>query len=328
MKKIFVTTMLFLGAMVVSAQMTPESIIGSCPSVPSWENIADYLMKQNFAIALGYEREASNVVVDNYFKSLRNAENSSRQMVANMPAPNGNAAQKRGQQIDKQRDDRAAAGQKMKQFMASLTPEQQKMLMNCKNEQESMAAIKKMGKWDEFSALMSGTNTSGNDSPLTKEEQEWAYKDLSAENANANRKIDEAMDAVTKVRQRYQETWPAIEKKAGELAGKIENAQEGAVGKGNGSVESLRAQLKDLLEGYYSKIIPDYLDAHRKHMEAIKAKVNVAKMNDKKENMTRQINGQGPAAPIERDDYSTALWYLTTAYDILLGEMYEFPEEQ
>ena len=327
MKKIIVLAALVAANLWAYAQMTPEAIMGSCPQMPDWHDVADYFIKQNYGTALGFESSASNVAVDNYFKMLRDAENSSRIMVAKMPAPNDNEAKKRGQQINKQRNDRMAAGMKMKQFYESLTPEQQKTLMNCKNEQESMAAIKKMGKWEEFSALMSGTNTSGSDSPLTKEEQEWLSKDLSAENANAARKIDDAIEALNKVRQRYQETWPAVEEKASAIAGKIVNAEEAAVGKGSGSVKSLRAQLRDLLEDYYSGIIPDYLKAHQAHMDAVRSRMSVAKMNDKKDTFTRRINGLGPASSIERDDYSTAMWYLKTAYDILLGESYEFPEE-
>ena len=52
-----------------------------------------------------------------------------------------------------------------------------------------------------------------------------------------------------------------------------------------------------------------------------------AKMNDKKDDITRRVNGMGPKSAVERDDYSTALWYLQAAYDLLLGERYEFPEE-
>ena len=326
MKKTIILAMMFMGTIFASAQMTPEAILGSAPATPDWHDVADSLIRREFCQPLGYEA-TSNAAVDNYFKMLKNAETSSREMIAKMPAPSNKDAQKRNQQIEQQRNDRAAAGQKMKQFMASLTPEQQKMLMSCKNEQESMNAIKKMGKWEEFSALMSGTKTSGSDSPLTKEETEWMYKDLTTENAVASQKIDAALETRNKVIQRYQDTYPAIHEKAHAISAEITDAQFAVVGKGSGDVDALRAQLKDLLMNYYGGILPEYLRAQQTYLQAIKSRMATAKMNDKKDDITRRVNGMGPKSAVERDDYSTALWYLQAAYDLLLGERYEFPEE-
>ena len=299
----------------------------ACPGTPSWESVADYLIRQNFWDYL--DLESGNAAIDGYYKTLQKAREDAHKAVNQSARVDNTDAQKRAAQLKKQEQSRQSAGAKFQSFYNSLTPEQQKNLMNCKSEEESMKAIKKMGKWEEFSALMSGTETPSDNAGLTKEEQKWLTMDLSAEKASAYGKIADAIEAKNKVKFEYQEALEkATEKTFGPLRSKIIDAQESeAFGKGSGgNSAALQANLKRELDAFYAKWAPQYLKAHTAVLDAMRAALVVDAKVDKQAEINNRMAGMGPLPPLGQATYSRAIDYVQEAYDILLGEDYNAPE--
>ena len=139
MKKVLFLAAIFAATLSAHAQKTPEAIMGACPGTPSWESVADYLIRQNFCVPLGCESDR-NKAIDGYYKTLQKAREDAHKAV-NQPARVDNTdAQKRAAQLKKQENNRQNAGAKFQSFYNSLTPEQQRTLANCKSEEESMRA--------------------------------------------------------------------------------------------------------------------------------------------------------------------------------------------
>jgi hypothetical protein len=326
-KNIFVLFALMWLVTGAKAQMTPEGIIGNCPDVPTVESLVDYFTKQ-----YDYQEETAvskrNAVVDNFFKRLKEVKASAAHSMEQMPIPSNAENQKRAKQLDRQAANRANAGAVMQKFVSSLTPAQQKEFMKCKNEQEAMKYLQKIGRWEEFSALMSGAGNPNGNGGLTKEEKEWSMKDLFADIEADQRRRDAAMENCQAVQNKYLEAKQVMEQKYGELYGKLEDAIEGQrTGKGSGSVLNLRQQLKDLVKGFYEEWVPKWLNAHNEDMEAWKSSMDLCKKKDRKENAMRRLGGQAPLSAFERSDFGLATMYLEKASDILIGETYEEPEE-
>ena len=328
MKKIVFFAAIIAVTLSAHAQKTPEAIMGACPGTPSWESVADYLIRQNFSTYLDFKSDR-NAAIDGYYKTLQKAREDAHKAVNQPVNVDNTAAQKRAAQLKRQEQSRQDAGAKMRNFMASLTPEQQKILMNCKSEEESMRAIQKMGKWEEFSALMSGTETPSDNGGLTKEEQKWLTMDLSAEKASAYGKIADAIDAKNKVIIEYREAYEkAFETTFGPLSSGIIDALEGeAFGKGSGNSAASKANLKRELDAFYAKWAPRYLQAHTAVLDAMRAALVVDEKVDKQADINNRMAGMGPLPPIGRATYSRAIEYVQEAYDILLGENWKAPEE-
>lgn len=326
MKKIFVSIVMLTLTLGAEAQMTPEAIMGNCPAVPSAESLVDYFVKQSNP-ELG-DDEKHNAAVDAYFKQLADARKRATKYMDNQPIPSDAFAKQRARQLKEHSKAKAGAAANMNQFLATLTLAQQEALKKCKNEQESMAYLKKIGRWDAFTEMMSGSGAPNTDTGLTKEEQEWSSKDLTADIEADQRRREAAAENRIALFSKYQEAKAVMDEKAGEIWGKLLNAQEGATNHGSGSVLNLRAQLKDLLTGFYKKWVPQWINMHNTEMEAWKLSLDVSKKKDKKNNALRQINGMGPLSVYEREDFGTAIMYLDKAADILLGENYEYPEEE
>ena len=327
MKKILLVATL-LAAMTARAQMTPEAIMGSAPGMPSWESVADYFKGLTYYIPLGIEPHR-NTAIDGYFASLKTATKKANTSVMSQPMNVDNsAAQARAAQLNKQSQSRAAAGQKMQNFVMSLTPEQQQKFMNCKNEQESMNYLKKIGKWDEFAALMSGTPTPSDNGGLTKEEEKWATMDLSAEIEQSADLIAKAREAKAKLKEEINKAWESNNALLS-LPGKIEGAQEDAAyGHGNsGTVAQLRAQYQRELDNFYSIWAPKWLRAQQDMLDALRAALIVDKKVDKKAEILGRLSGVGPNPAIAQTAYIRAFEYLREAEDILMGEEFVEPEE-
>jgi hypothetical protein len=177
--------------------------------------------------------------------------------------------------------------------------------------------------------MMMDAGAPATDTGLTKEEMEWMRKDLSAENnALANRSGQVAEKHIA-LMSKYREALEDLNKKAGELCGAIADADEGvATGKGSGNPGILRSQLKDLLTSFYEKWASDYIIIHNEKMEVHKLFVEFCKKKDKKDEVMNRMNGVGPLPPVAQGAYSEALLHLDYAQDILLGESYEYPEEE
>ena len=192
-----------------------------------------------------------------------------------------------------------------------------------------MRAIQKMGKWEEFSALMSGTETPSDNGGLTKEEQKWLTMDLSAEKASAYGKIADAIAAKNKIKMEYREAYEkAMEKTFKPLISDIIDALEGeAFGKGSGNSAASKANLKRELDAFYAKWAPRYLQAHTAVLDAMRAALVVDEKVDKQADINNRMAGMGPLPPIGRATYSRAIEYVQEAYDILLGENWKAPEE-
>jgi len=327
MKKILFVAA-FLAAMTANAQMTPEAIIGSAPGMPSWESVADYFKGLNYYTPLGIEPHR-NTAIDGYFASLKNATEKANTSIMSQPMHVDNSvAQARAAQLNRQANSRAAAGQKMQNFVMSLTPEQQQKFMNCKNEQEAMKYLQKIGKWDEFAALMSGTPTPSDNGGLTKEEEKWVSMDLTAELEQSGNRIAEARQAKAKLKEEIQKAWESNVALTS-LPGEIEGAEEDAVyGSGNsGTVSRLRAQYQRELENFYSTWAPKWLRAQQDMLDALRAALLVDKKVDKKAEILNRLSGVGPYPAIAQSAYMRAFEYLREAEDILMGEEYVEPEE-
>ena len=328
MKKVLFLAAIFAATLSAHAQKTPEAIMDACPGTPSWESVADYLIRQNFSTYLDFKSDR-NAAIDGYYKTLQKAREDAHKAV-NQPANVDNtAAQKRAAQLKKQETSRQNAGAKFQSFYNSLTPEQQRTLANCKSEEESMKAIQKRGKWEEFSALMSGTETPSDNAGLTKEEQKWLTMDLSGEKSRAYGKIADAIAANNKVIIEYREALEkATEKTFRPLSSSIIDALEGeAFGKGSGNSAALKANLKRELDAFYAKWAPQYLRAHTAVLDAMRAALVVDEKVDKQAEINNRMAGMGPLPPIGRATYSRAIEYVQEAYDILLGENWKAPEE-
>ena len=328
MKKVLFLAAIVAATLSAQAQKTPEAIMGACPGTPSWESVADYLIRQNFSTYLDFKSDR-NAAIDGYYKTLQKAREDAHKAV-NQPANVDNtAAQKRAAQLKKQETSRQNAGAKFQSFFSSLTPEQQRTLANCKSEEESMRAIQKMGKWEEFSALMSGTETPSDNAGLTKEEQKWLTMDLSGEKSRAYGKIADAIAAKNKIKMEYREAYEkAMEKTFKPLISDIIDALEGeAFGKGSGNSAASKANLKRELDAFYAKWAPRYLQAHTAVLDAMRAALVVDEKVDKQADINNRMAGLGPLPPIGRATYSRAIEYVQEAYDILLGENWKAPEE-
>ena len=145
MKKVLFLAAIFAATLSAHAQKTPEAIMDACPGTPSWESVADYLIRQNFSTYLDFKSDR-NAAIDGYYKTLQKAREDAHKAV-NQPARVDNtAAQKRAAQLKEQETSRQNAGAKFQSFYNSLTPEQQRTLANCKSEEESMKAIQKNGQ--------------------------------------------------------------------------------------------------------------------------------------------------------------------------------------
>lgn len=328
-KKIMMTFALLVavttGAM---AQLTPEGIMDKCPGVPSKENIADYLIKQSdYWTFLNYQ-DRHNAAVENYFKTLKEARDNTAKILEGMPAASDNQAKARPGQLEAHGKAKQSAGQKMKQFLSTLTPEQRKYVES-HGEEDNIAYIRKIGKWKEFETLMMDAGAPATDTGLTKEELAWTRKDLSAEDDALAKRALQVEEKRMALLTRYNEAKQKMEEQAGELCGRIADADEGvATGKGSGNPGALRSQLKDLLTSFYEKWVPEYINIHNEKMEVHKLFVEFCKKTDKKTEVMNRMNGVGPLPPIAQGAYSEALLHLDYALDILLGEVYEYPEEE
>ena len=330
MKKRIIISFVLLMAVATGAmaQLTPEGIMGKCPSVPSKENIADYLIKQSeYWTFLNY-KDRHNAAVENYFKTLKEARDNSARILEGMPAASDKQAKARQKQLENHGKAKQSAGAKMKQFLATLTPEQRKYVES-HGEEDNIAYIRKIGKWKEFETMMMDAGAPATDTGLTKEEMEWMRKDLSAENNALANRSGQVAEKHMALMSKYREALEDLNKKAGELCGAIADADEGvATGKGSGNPGILRSQLKDLLTSFYEKWASDYIIIHNEKMEVHKLFVEFCKKKDKKDEVMNRMNGVGPLPPVAQGAYSEALLHLDYAQDILLGESYEYPEEE
>lgn len=330
MKKKILISFVLLTAMATGAmaQLTPEGIMDKCPGVPSKENIADYLIKQSeYWTFLNY-KDRHNAAVENYFKTLKEVRDNAARILEGMPAASDKQAKARSKQLESHGKAKQSAGAKMKQFLATLTPEQRKYVES-HGEEDNIAYIRKIGKWKDFETMMMDAGAPKTDTGLTKEEMEWSRKDLSAENKALAKRAEQIEDKRMALMSKYREALEDLNKKAGELCGKIEEGDENnAYGSGQSTPGSLRSRLKDLLTSFYEKWASDYINIHNERMEVHKLFVEFSKKKDKKDEVMNRMNGVGPLPPVAQGGYSEALMHLDYAQDILLGEMYEYPDEE
>ena len=211
MKKIFVSIVMLTFTLGAEAQMTPEAIMGSCPAVPSVESLVDYFVKQSNP-ELG-DDEKHNAVVEAYFKQLADARKRAAKYMDNQPIPSDAFAKQRARQLKEHSKAKAGAAANMNQFLATLTLAQQEALKKCKNEQESMAYLKKIGRWDAFTEMMSGSGAPNTDTGLTKEEQEWSSKDLTADIEADQRRREAAAENRIALFSKYHEAKAVMDEK-------------------------------------------------------------------------------------------------------------------
>jgi hypothetical protein len=310
------------------AQLMPEGIMDKCPSVPSKENIADYLAKQSEYWSFLNSQDSQNAAVDNYFKTLKEARDNTARILEGMPAASDNQAKARPKQLENHGKAKHSAGAKMKEFIAKLTPEQQEYL-NTHGEEDNIEYIRNIGKWKEFETMMMDAGAPKTDTGLTKEELEWTRKDLTAENDALVKRALQVEEKRMALLSKYREALEKMNEQAGELCAKIESGDEdNAYGSGQSNPNALRSRLKDLLTSFYEKWAADYIIIHNEKMEVHKLFVEFCKKKDKKDEVMNRMNGVGPLPPIAQGAYSEALMHLDLAQDILLGEMYEYPEEE
>ena len=277
---------------------------------------------------LGLDASGRNAAVDHYFLDLQATSKRYAEEVEKMPAVSHAPATTRKKQLESNAQNRADAGRKMMQFIATLTPEQQKQMMSFDDEQQAMAYLKKIGKWDELMSVMGGVAADVPEKGLTAEEDDLLQRDLNEEFMAVTERMTAAQTSRDSMLALIQAEWEPVEERVNALTGKLIDAEEGeASGKGSGNSDALRAEIRQLLSDYYQSVIPRWLEIHQRQLDAVRARVEVGRLFDRKADLMNNIAGQPPLPPVAQQSFIFALEYLRTALDILLGDEYYAPEE-
>lgn len=295
----------------VTFAQTPESIIGKCPAMPSDESIGEYM-------ALG-----KNAQVEAYFEDLKNANESISK--AAVQAQNTKDYVKEQENVNKKQkqmqnkvNSRVEAGKKMMQFMATLTPEQQKKMMSFRKEEDSFNYLKSIGRYDDLRKLMEGEAGAqgGDDRVVSEEDIKLIKMDLSGE-------VSAASDKISAARAKMQEFLDG----SGERTSKAyEDSRKRHtyknVSKAMDGLWDTEAVAKDMIPVYtaeskqWKKLLTEY-------MQAIRDAIPVAKKQDRKTNAIRRMAGQDELRPLESAAFARACEYLKAAKYILASELPE-----
>lgn len=262
-----------------------------------------------------------NAQVEEYFKKLEDAQISvnkaavQAQQTKDYGKEQANIEKKQKQMLKKS-NSRMEAGKKMMQFMASLTPEQQKKMESFRKEEDAFNYLKSIGRYDDLKNLMEGEAGAqgGDDRVVSEEDLRLMQMDLTDE-------FSAATDKVVAAKTKMQEFIAGYEKR-------VEKAQEESkkrhtyhdVSKAMDGLWDTEAVTKDMISVYaneskqWRKLLNDY-------MQAIHNVIPVAKMQDKKVNTTRRFAGQDELRPLESVAFARACEYLKAAKYILPGEL-------
>lgn len=303
MRKILLSALFFLSGMTIQAQTSAEAICGMCPTMPSDHDIAVYMVT------------GENASVKKYFQQLGEANSKTNKAVLQEYGKVDYAQEeakmlKKQQEIMNKQSKRIDAGQRMAQFMATLTPEQIKKLESFRKEEDGMKYLASIGKLEELQKLMQGVEDAGVDQPVNQSDLDLMRKDLTAEIAAANTPIFELREKLNRLNDGLEDKASAVES---------QSHLDHSDGAGKGGAWDQDAVNKDMIafwEGHVKerkKVLVDY-------MQAIRNAIPVAKMRDKQQNAQRRMTGQSPLTALESAEWSRAIEYLKAAEDIFPGK--------